>query len=57
MRKPSPSTTPKPPLQDPFQTLKDQISKAFMMYDSGAKGFLNKEELRYFLDEVRESIG
>ena len=28
-----------------------------MMYDSGAKGFLNKEELRYFLDEVRESIG
>jgi Ca2+-binding EF-hand superfamily protein len=28
-----------------------------MMYDSGSKGFLNKEELRYFLDEVRESIG
>jgi Ca2+-binding EF-hand superfamily protein len=28
-----------------------------MIYDSGAKGFLNKEELRYFLDEVRESIG
>jgi Ca2+-binding EF-hand superfamily protein len=28
-----------------------------MMYDSRAKGFLNKDELRYFLDEVRESIG